>query len=68
MSRNIPKVRRWIVNYWRDGKCWHTEKVDTVNKRFARWIAAEQSDYAGIKSDKITVSLLRQTQAGGKHV
>ena len=52
----IPNVRRWIVNYWRNGKCVRTEKVDTINKDFARYMATQQSGYF-YDWDKRTVSL-----------
>lgn len=61
MTRNIPQVRRWLVNYWRDGKVIHSVKVDTINKDFAKWMAHEQVGWGVLwNCDKRTVSLLRR--------
>lgn len=53
----IPKVRTWVVKFWKGGKPFHTELVDTINKRFAYWMANEQSGYKSQKADKVTVTL-----------
>lgn len=35
MGQNIPHVRRWLVNYWRDGKVVASDKVDAPTKFLA---------------------------------
>lgn len=59
--RGIPPVRRWIVNYWRNGRVFHTVKVETINKRFAGWLANDACLAVGklsaLTADKRTVSL-----------
>ena len=59
MSRNIPRVRTWLVRYW-DGKtvvrqCF----VETINKRFARMMAREKIGWASVAYTRVTVSLVR---------
>jgi len=56
-SRGIPPVRTWVVKFWKDGKVFHVEEVDTINKKFAYWMANEQSGYKSQESDKVTVVL-----------
>ena len=56
----IPQVRKWRVKYWSKGKVTHSAIVDTINKRFAKWIANEKLGYPAFKSDKITVSLAKK--------
>jgi len=41
MSRGIPKVRKWHVTTEDGRSC----TVETINKRFARWIGREILDY-----------------------
>ncbi len=60
MSR-IPPVRRWIVRY----HCGHILlaefTIETINKRFARWLARDRLmavDYTRLlAANRITVSL-----------
>jgi hypothetical protein len=59
MSRGIPPVRRWRVTYWLDGRVLAATEVDTINKRFARWLARERAWLAHANADKVTVSLSR---------
>ena len=64
---NIPKVRTWIVNYWRAGRVVKTCKVDTINKRFAYWMAQEQNGYPSRYADKVTVSLSKASRLRHAH-
>ena len=38
----IPKVQRWRVRIVRAGKTEAEAQIDTVNRRFARWLALER--------------------------
>ena len=38
----IPKVQRWRVRIVRAGKTEAEAQVDTVSRRFARWLALER--------------------------
>jgi hypothetical protein len=38
----IPPVVPWRVRFFRDGKQVADVRVETVNRRFARWLALEQ--------------------------
>ena len=38
----IPKVRPWLVRFVRDGATVAEIRVETINRRFARWLALEQ--------------------------
>lgn len=58
----IPKVQTWIVRFYKDGKVFHTEEVDTINKRFAYSFANEQSGYKSQYADRVTVALKRKTK------
>lgn len=80
MSRTIPRVKTWRVTYWRirskpivNGII--REKlascvVQTINKRFAKWIAREQIGYPiiGPVSEydyvHVTVSIMREKKVG----
>lgn len=59
-SRGIPPVRTWVVKFWKDGNVFHVEEVDTINKRFAYWMANENSGYKSQNADKVTVSLSKR--------
>jgi hypothetical protein len=48
----IPKVKRWKVTDTETGKVYF---VDTINKRFALWLAREQYGL-WMKSLKVSVS------------
>jgi len=37
----IPKVRPWRVRLIRDGVTLAEMRIETVNRRFARWLAVE---------------------------
>jgi hypothetical protein len=55
----IPPVRSWRVRFF-DGKTLLVDVVvETINKRFARWMANEQNGYPAIRSDRVAVSLVR---------
>jgi hypothetical protein len=60
---NIPRVRPWLVNYWLAGKVFKSVKVDTINKRFAAWLARDTAGgwQAYMTADKITVRALKRS-------
>ena len=63
MSRMIPPVRQWKVRYY-CGKILLAEiTVETINKRFARWLARDrfmvQSVERFMAHNRVTVSLLK---------
>lgn len=61
MSRNrIPPVRLWCVRYYDGRDLVGSEIVETINKRFARWIAAERNRMRAF-TYRATVSLLNPT-------
>lgn len=55
MSRGIPKVRTWNVTIVEVGGRVIRLEIDTINKRFARWLAIPRAGYP--TWTKITVSL-----------
>lgn len=55
----IPRVRTWRVRLWRNGVAFKEIHIDTINKQFARWLAAEREIRAWSQADKVTVSLKR---------
>lgn len=52
----IPKVRPWLVRFVRDGATVATVRVETVNRRFARWLALEQFPAGYLIGTRSTVS------------
>ena len=38
----IPKVRKWRVRFLREGRQVAEVEVETINRRFAHWLALEQ--------------------------
>lgn len=60
MSRNIPKVRRWRVRYYMNHTLLADIIVETINKRFALWMARDQIIIKHLDrymaADKVTVS------------
>ena len=62
MSRGIPEVRRWKVTAKDTGKVIY---VDTINKKFARWIANTER---GMWNHDLTISVVKEKhtcQPGG---
>lgn len=56
---SIPAVRKWRVRFY-DGSTVIAEcVVDTINKRFARWLANERCGYPALRSTRVSVSLVR---------
>jgi hypothetical protein len=55
----IPPVRTWNVRFYNHGRVTHQAYVNTINKRFARWIANERLGYPGINSDRCVISLVK---------
>jgi hypothetical protein len=43
MSRGIPPVRRWRVRYHLANGNTYTVYVQTINKRFARWLGRDKA-------------------------
>jgi hypothetical protein len=52
----IPKVRPWLVRFIRDGATVAEIRVETVNRRFARWLALEQYPAGALIGTRCTVS------------
>ena len=62
MSRNIPRVKTWVVHYHndKDGEFARYE-VRTINKAFAIWMACEEGMWAyHAQANKVTVSLKKE--------
>ena len=57
--RMIPKVRPWLVRFVRDGATVATVRVETVNRRFARWLALEQFPAGYLIGTRATVSRMK---------
>lgn len=57
----IPPVRRWRVRFLRAGACVAEVRVDTVNRRFARWLALEQFPSGRLLGTKTKVSPVNET-------
>lgn len=61
MSR-IPPVRTWRVRYFVNGRIALSVDVETINKRFARWLARDHAwSCATIRehgAERVTVSLV----------
>ena len=57
---HIPKVRLWRVQYWKEDLVFAEVTINTINKRFARWIARDYVGWTKANSaDRITVSIVR---------
>ena len=54
----IPKVRTWRVRFYDGATVVEDVTVDTINKRFARWLANEKNGWPATKSTRVTVSLV----------
>ncbi len=60
----IPQVRKWRVKFY-DGKTLLVDAtVETINKRFARWLANERNGYPALRSDRVTVSVVEKRLSG----
>lgn len=57
--RMIPRVRPWLVRFIRDGATVAEVKVETVNRRFARWLALEQFPAGHLIGTRATVSRMK---------
>ena len=55
----IPRVRPWLVRFVRDGATVAEVKVETVNRRFARWLALEQFPAGYLIGTRTTVSRMK---------
>ena len=55
----IPQVRSWKVKFYKHDGTVLSVVVDTINKKFARWMANEQLGYPAYDSKKINVSLVQ---------
>ena len=55
----IPNVRPWLVRFIRDGATVATVRVETVNRRFARWLALEQFPAGYLIGTRATVSRMK---------
>ena len=52
----IPAVRPWRVRFFRAGACVADLRVETVNRRFARWLALEEFPAGALIGTRCTVS------------
>lgn len=60
----IPQVAKWRVRFY-DGKTIIADTVvDTINKRFARWLANQECGYPALRSTRITVSKVHTLTTG----
>jgi hypothetical protein len=57
----IPPVRRWRVRFLRAGQTVADVSVDTVNRRFARWLALEKFPSGRLLGTETKVSLAKET-------
>jgi len=60
----IPKVKTWQVKFWTtQDSPWRGRvlkaRVQTINKRFAKWMANESLGYPATFSSKVTVGLIK---------
>ena len=65
MSRGIPPVRWWRVKFYKGGQLIGLTHVQTINKRFARWLARDKLRAAGVsvwEADKATASVVKPHQ------
>lgn len=60
---NIPRVRRWRVTFYREGHSPRVVEIETINKRFARWLANERAGYIGVFCNRITVAPIGRAQS-----
>jgi hypothetical protein len=69
VANGIPSVRRWLVNYWLNGRVVWSCKVSAPTRQFALWAAADKrrmpTSFANAKlatgADKITATVLRSS-------
>lgn len=52
----IPAVRPWRVRFFRAGACVADLRVETVNRRFARWLALKEYPTGALIGTRCTVS------------
>jgi len=57
---NIPKVRTWQVTFVRADGTELTATVNTINKRFAQWLANESLGFPAIDCISVRISLVKQ--------
>lgn len=58
----IPAVRPWRVRFFRAGACVADLRVETVNRRFARWLALEQFPQGYGIGMRLSVSRIRESK------
>jgi hypothetical protein len=58
MSQGIPPVRTWRVRFYDGAAVIADVTIDTINKRFARWLANERNGYPAVRSTRVSVSLV----------
>lgn len=63
MSRNIPPVGRYLINFWKEGRCIASYKTSAPTKLLA-WLNAVHEDprilLHKLDADKLTISRLRR--------
>jgi hypothetical protein len=65
---NIPKARTWLVNYWENGKVFHSIEVDAPTKFLAKLNLCFGREPWPLTYDKRTISPLRSTHGAGRIV
>jgi hypothetical protein len=55
----IPKVVPWRVRFFRSGAMVAEIRVETVNRRFARWLALEQYPAGHLIGTRATVARMK---------
>lgn len=61
----IPTVGRYLINFWKDGRCFRSVKVDAPTK-FLAWLNAWSEDVTVLQdkigADKITITRMRRAK------
>jgi len=52
----IPRVRTWTVRAYKGRQLIGEERVDTINRQFARWLAFERNRRWTLDADRVTCS------------
>jgi len=55
----IPPVVPWRVRFFREGKQVADVRVETVNRRFARWLALEQFPQGALIGTQSKISRMK---------
>ena len=58
----IPSARRWLVNYWRDGRVIRSLKVDAPTKFLAKLVLHETYGWAPIDWERVTITPMKKVR------